>query len=289
MGCEDEVIKIQKKLEKIISGSDGSQAKDLLLTLKELPINLEVLTTTRIGMTVNSLRKSTTEDEIVSLSKALIKSWKKFLDPPAASSGKEVNNDKKEKKETAPEEASKPDEDNSALQRAFPALPSYTNDAVRLKCREMLQNVLRGDGEMPDGSNDPGLVAEQIEDAIHADFKSTNEKYKNKIRSRIMNLKSNNMLRLNVLTGAVSASKLSKMTPEEMASVEMKALRDKFVKEGIEDSQLAVVEGTKTDLLKCGKCHKRNCTYNQLQTRSADEPMTTFVLCNECGHRWKFC
>ena len=72
---------------------------------------------------------------------------------------------------------------------------------------------------MPDGSNDPGLVAEQIEDAIHADFKSTNEKYKNKIRSRIMNLKSNNMLRLNVLTGAVSASKLSKMTPEVRSKI----------------------------------------------------------------------
>ena len=27
----------------------------------------------------------------------------------------------------------------------------------------------------------------------------------------------------------------------------------------------------------------------QVQTRSADEPMTTFCFCNECGHRWKFC
>ena len=27
--------------------------------------------------------------------------------------------------------------------------------------------------------------------------------------------------------------------------------------------------------------------YIQLQTRSADEPMTTFVLCLECGNRWK--
>lgn len=25
----------------------------------------------------------------------------------------------------------------------------------------------------------------------------------------------------------------------------------------------------------------------QVQTRSADEPMTTFVVCNECGNRWK--
>ena len=26
---------------------------------------------------------------------------------------------------------------------------------------------------------------------------------------------------------------------------------------------------------------------SQAQTRSADEPMTTFVYCNECGNRWK--
>lgn len=49
-----------------------------------------------------------------------------------------------------------------------------------------------------------------------------------------------------------------------MASNEMKNLRDKFKKEAINDAQLAQVEGTKTDLLKCGKCHKRNCTYNQV-------------------------
>jgi transcription elongation factor S-II len=44
-----------------------------------------------------------------------------------------------------------------------------------------------------------------------------------------------------------------------------------------------------TDIFKCGKCHKRNCTYFQMQTRSSDEPMTTFVTCLECSNRWKFC
>lgn len=38
----------------------------------------------------------------------------------------------------------------------------------------------------------------------------------------------------------------------------------------------------------CGKCHKNECTYYQLQTRSADEPMTTFITCLNCYHRWKF-
>jgi DNA-directed RNA polymerase subunit M/transcription elongation factor TFIIS len=44
-----------------------------------------------------------------------------------------------------------------------------------------------------------------------------------------------------------------------------------------------------TDMFKCGKCKKNNCTYFQMQTRSADEPMTTFVTCLNCNNRWKFC
>jgi transcription elongation factor S-II len=44
-----------------------------------------------------------------------------------------------------------------------------------------------------------------------------------------------------------------------------------------------------TDIFKCGKCRQFNCTYFQMQTRSADEPMTTFVTCLNCSNRWKFC
>jgi transcription elongation factor S-II len=39
---------------------------------------------------------------------------------------------------------------------------------------------------------------------------------------------------------------------------------------------------------KCGKCKSKKTTYTQAQTRSADEPMTTFVTCLNCNHRWKF-
>jgi len=39
----------------------------------------------------------------------------------------------------------------------------------------------------------------------------------------------------------------------------------------------------------CSNCKKKSkCDYYQLQTRSADEPMTTFVTCLECDRRWKF-
>jgi len=72
-----------------------------------------------------------------------------------------------------------------------------------------------------------------------------------------------------------------------MASEEMKQFRQECAKEGIRDAQVAKNQGTETALFKCGKCGKRRTTYTQLQTRSADEPMTTFVLCLDCGNRWK--
>jgi transcription elongation factor S-II len=41
--------------------------------------------------------------------------------------------------------------------------------------------------------------------------------------------------------------------------------------------------------LYCSRCKKTaRCSYYQLQTRSADEPMTTFVTCLECDKKWKF-
>jgi DNA-directed RNA polymerase subunit M/transcription elongation factor TFIIS len=38
---------------------------------------------------------------------------------------------------------------------------------------------------------------------------------------------------------------------------------------------------------KCYKCNKNECTYYQLQTRSADEPITTFVTCVNCEAHWR--
>ena len=42
-----------------------------------------------------------------------------------------------------------------------------------------------------------------------------------------------------------------------------------------------------TDQFKCSKCKKRECVYQELQLRSADEPMTLFITCTNCGNRWK--
>ena len=42
-----------------------------------------------------------------------------------------------------------------------------------------------------------------------------------------------------------------------------------------------------SDVYECPKCGERKCTYTQMQTRSADEAMTSFIYCIHCKHRWK--
>jgi DNA-directed RNA polymerase subunit M/transcription elongation factor TFIIS len=43
-----------------------------------------------------------------------------------------------------------------------------------------------------------------------------------------------------------------------------------------------------SDIYECPICKKRRCVVTQAQVRSADEPMTTFFKCIECGHTMSF-
>ena len=42
-----------------------------------------------------------------------------------------------------------------------------------------------------------------------------------------------------------------------------------------------------TNLFKCRSCGSRETSYYEVQTRSADEPMTQFITCLKCDNRWK--
>ncbi|NXC01451.1 TCEA3 protein, partial [Orthonyx spaldingii] len=196
--------------------------------------------------------------------------------------------------ERANSSKAKPEMPQSPTSLSFSPSPCFlascylTGDSVRDKCIEMLTAALRMDEDYKEFSVNCEKMASEIEDHI---LWSTDMKYRNRVRSRISNLKDpkNPGLRRNVLCGAIEPSLIARMTAEEMASDELKKLRNAMTQEAIREHQMAKTGGTVTDLFQCGKCKKKNCTYNQVQTRSADEPMTTFVLCNECGNRWKVC
>lgn len=296
---EEDVLKIKKKLDKINARikddghADLEKAAELLKRLESMKMTLNILTKTRVGMTVNSLRKSTEDDEVVALSKVIIKAWKKLVPNEGGGSSSSGGHGTGSREERREHRKSHDRESHGGSSSGNGSGVPDTHDEVRLSCRKLLSGALKGGEEEIEGLNmSPEDLAGLIEDAVFKNNKgNTGMKYKNQIRSRVFNLKDkkNPGLRMNVLMGLITPERIAVMTAEEMASEEMKNLRNAHAKEGIDAAQLAIRQGTKTDLLKCGKCLKRNCTYNQLQTRSADEPMTTFVMCNECGHRWKFC
>lgn len=125
------------------------QALDLLRELQKLTINLEVLTNTHIGMTVNALRKSSKDEEVISLAKTLIKNWKKFIGSNAKEPGSS-SKPKKDKEEKNREDKER-EKDGKKLPTQFPPPSSNTTDAVRLKCRELLAGALNTDKEEYEG------------------------------------------------------------------------------------------------------------------------------------------
>ena len=81
--------------------------------------------------------------------------------------------------------------------------------------------------------------------------------------------------------GQIISMKAELLYPELWETLLLKNVK-KMAKLGLEKNQQG------TSMFKCGKCKLNNCTYFQMQTRSADEPMTTFVTCLNCMNRWKF-
>ncbi|KTF94360.1 hypothetical protein cypCar_00014530 [Cyprinus carpio] len=65
-------------IEEYFHHEDG--ALDLLRELKDFNMTLKLLQDTRIGMSVNRIRKHCTNEDVVNLAKILIKNWKKLLE-----------------------------------------------------------------------------------------------------------------------------------------------------------------------------------------------------------------
>ena len=114
--------------------------------------------------------------------------------------------------------------------------------------------------------------------------------YVNKARSIYTNLKSdsyvkNVKLAQNIKKKKFDIDNIGEMSYQELYPEHWKKLLDeKFKREKVmyEEKEEAM-----TDQFKCGRCKSRKCTYYELQTRSADEGMTTFITCINCGNRWK--
>jgi len=301
MPLEQDVREIGKQLEKLVADGnpDNETASDLLSQLKELPITLDTLQKTRIGMAVNVVRKATTKDDIQTLAKGLIKSWKKLLDNQEKTKVQRQTSQEKPgdtssnlNKPTSKSELNSSPPSAKAPNNGAKSSPPRNNvhDPTRRRCQEMIANSLECE-QRPEYDPATTSIGIEVEGCIYDIFEETGPKYKNRVKSRVMNLrdKRNIQLRISIIDGEIAAEKFAKMTAEDLAHDDLKQQRKDITAQAIKDHQLSKNTGTTTGQFKCGKCHKMDTSYSQLQTRSADEPMTTFVYCNNCGNRWKFC
>jgi transcription elongation factor S-II len=112
--------------------------------------------------------------------------------------------------------------------------------------------------------------------------------YYHKVNDIISNMDSSHYIKNNYLLKAIKDDDIDildvvNMSPDKLYPEIWKPILDKIAWLEYKKINMAT-----TDIFYCKKCKKKKCTFYQLQTRSADEPMTTFVNCLVCSNNWKF-
>tara|TARA_B100000287_G_scaffold411946_1_gene441889 strand:+ start:818 stop:1321 length:504 start_codon:yes stop_codon:yes gene_type:complete len=90
------------------------------------------------------------------------------------------------------------------------------------------------------------------------------------------------VLREKIKDGIIESYKLVKMTREELNPEIWETLRKKTLEQSIVKKEIQ-----EDGMFKCNRCKSMKTIYYQMQTRSADEPMTTYVTCTNCDLKWK--
>ena len=89
-----------------------------------------------------------------------------------------------------------------------------------------------------------------------------------------------------LVSGELAPAAFAEMTVVELSPKRWKAQIEAQIEK---EKHLYSPSGSASIYFYCSSCKKKTkCDYYQMQTRSADEPMTTFVTCLECDRRWKF-
>jgi len=139
------------------------------------------------------------------------------------------------------------------------------------------------------------LVDQALTDGVDVDW--ANRTFWNMYRSRAIALyenllgdqsyvKNDQKLLERFKAGELDLKTIAEMTPMDMCPARWKDSVERIIEE---EKRLYSKNQNASIFMWCSGCKsKTKCDYYQLQTRSADEPMTTFVTCLECDRRWKF-
>lgn len=254
---------------------------------------------TKAGVFVGKLRAHQNK-EIAVAATQLVQKWKKLVEAEKAAKAKKS-------KMNSPTPASSTPTSSSAAPAAAPSGgpkawqgdaekrraetdkvdTNRTSSNTRNNCIKLMYNGL---AYRCTEHQDAVLArAVAIEDAAFRYFGGETKDYGQKMRSLFQNLKNrtNAELGRKVMAGEIPADKFVSMSYDELKSAEQRKKDEAFEKENMKNAQVPQAEKSVSSEFKCGKCGQKKVSYTQAQTRSADEPMTTFCECTVCGNRWK--
>ncbi|KAH8105188.1 transcription elongation factor [Cristinia sonorae] len=305
MSAVSELKTLVKSLQR---ASTDEESISILQTLKkEAKITEAILRESKAGLAVGKLRTHANKN-VSELAKEIVKMWKTAVEKEKQSGGGSKG---APSSASTPAAAAKPPARKLSVATSSlgstpqPVTPTSTakadvrtakrdgikfstGDMTRDKCAELIYDALAFDSGAP--SEQILSKAQDIESTILSDNGGVTAAYKAKIRSLYVNLKDKNnpSLRENVVSGDLPVARFCKMSSQDMASEERKLADNRIREENLFKTLGAEEVQAETDAFQCSRCKQRKCRYRQAQTRSADEPMTTFVTCTVCNNRWKF-
>eukprot|EP01029_Cantina_marsupialis_P028672 TRINITY_DN777861_c0_g1_i1.p1 TRINITY_DN777861_c0_g1~~TRINITY_DN777861_c0_g1_i1.p1 ORF type:complete len:276 (+),score=36.13 TRINITY_DN777861_c0_g1_i1:51-878(+) len=260
--------------------AEKSDIVDILEVLDTLEVNRDILRETKIGIAVHKLRKHTNE-RVRQLSSQLTQKWKQI-----------VKRAKQETKSFNPTSINVLDE-LPILRSSTSIVPSATNEPRRKNVRNMLCSSF-GESAFAEAT------ANFIEEALNDKYISVKD-YKKHAMDLIMNIKRNKEFSNDVLKGKFTPESLVVMSPQDMMSDHERSEREKTRQDMFEMKRVDWADVNRDKLLKqagidpaaggmfrCGRCKSMNTSHDHKQTRGGDEPMTVFVQCHDCKHRWRF-
>ncbi|KAL7068490.1 transcription factor S-II domain-containing protein [Cryptosporidium serpentis] len=315
------INQIKIDIERILSrgklDDSKDETKEHLEKLSLININRQLLKSTKIGVLMTTVKRNYQSINIVDIADMadnLIRKWKNSL---ALEDKERSQSSQKSDSESLPKKVAKIDESyglrtpekgdisETANIKVKNVHNSYTGpltgEPLRDKARQFLwkafvMGVPISQAELMDPSQVCEISAE-VESALYKEYII---KQGNSVRDYNLQLKTikwnlgdlkNPELNSKLYIGKITPDEIATMHSREMASEAKQKEREKHKQESLEACQsdwdlrnLVQKEGQFT----CGKCKTNKTTYFQMQTRSADEPMTTFVRCLNCGNRWKF-
>lgn len=253
-------------------------------------MKLTFLQATKAGMVVAKQRANTNKD-IARLASEIVTKWKKTVEAEKAKKMKNAGSPPPKK-----EAASSPPQAEAKTFKGDKSKRKWDADKVDVKrtgipsrdaCVGLMYNGLAFmSEELPTAVV---IKAMEVEEAAYKSFKGDTPEYRGKMRSLFQNLKviTNRELGLKVMSGEITPARFVTMSHDELKSAERRKEDKELDDDNMKKAQVPMAEKSISDALRCGRCGQKKVSYSQAQTRSADEPMTTFCECTVCGNRWK--